>query len=66
VLAKVPGLKVTARTSAFFFKGKNLLIPEIAAKLGVAHVIEGGVQRAGERVKITAQLIKAADGLHVW
>jgi TolB-like protein len=66
VLAKVPGLKVTARTSAFFFKGKNLPIPEIAAKLGVAYVIEGSVQRAGERVKITAQLIKAADGFHVW
>ena len=66
VLAKVPGLKVTARTSAFFFKGKNLPIPEIAQKLGVAYVIEGSVQRAGERVKITAQLIKAADGFHVW
>ena len=66
VLAKVPGLKVTARTSAFFFKGKNLPIPEIAAKLGVAYVVEGSVQRAGERVKITAQLIKAADGFHVW
>ncbi len=66
VLAKVPGLKVTARTSAFFFKGKNLPIPEIAQKLGVVYVIEGSVQRAGERVKITAQLIKAADGFHVW
>src|SRR5204863_9268231 len=52
VLAKVPGLKVTARTSAFFFKGKNLPIPEIAQKLGVAYVIEGSVQRAGERVKV--------------
>ncbi len=66
VLAKVPGLKVTARTSAFFFKGKNLPIPEIAQKLGVAYVVEGSVQRAGEQVKITAQLIKAADGFHVW
>ena len=62
----MPGLKVTARTSAFFFKGKNLPIPEIAQKLGVSYVIEGSVQRAGERVKITAQLIKAADGFHVW
>ena len=66
VLAKVPGLKVTARTSAFYFKGKNLPIPEIAQKLGVAYVIEGSVQRAGDNVRITAQLIKAADGFHVW
>jgi TolB-like protein/Tfp pilus assembly protein PilF len=66
VLAKVPGLRVAARTSAFFFKGKNLPIPEIAQKLNVAYVVEGSVQRAGDRVKITAQLIKAADGFHVW
>lgn len=66
VLAKVPGLRVAARTSAFFFKGKNLPIAEIAAKLNVAYVVEGSVQRAGDRVKITAQLIKAADGFHVW
>ncbi|MDP2138046.1 MAG: TIR domain-containing protein, partial [Candidatus Didemnitutus sp.] len=66
VLAKVPGLRVAARTSAFFFKGKNLPIPEIAAKLNVAYIVEGSVQRAGDRVKITAQLIKAADGYHVW
>jgi TolB-like protein/tetratricopeptide (TPR) repeat protein len=66
VLAKVQGLRVAARTSAFFFKGKNLPIPEIAAKLNVAYIVEGSVQRAGDRVKITAQLIKAADGFHVW
>ncbi len=66
VLAKVPGLRVAARTSSFFFKGKNLPIAEIAAKLNVAYVVEGSVQRAGDRVKITAQLIKAADGFHVW
>jgi TolB-like protein len=66
VLAKVPGLRVAARTSAFFFKGKNLPIAEIAAQLNVAYVVEGSVQRAGDRVKITAQLIKAADGFHVW
>ena len=66
VLAKVPGLRVAARTSAFFFKGKNLPITEIAAKLNVAYIVEGSVQRAGERVKITAQLIKAADGFHLW
>src|SRR5207248_6729251 len=66
VLAKIPALKVSARTSAFSFKGKNVPIPEIARQLGVAYVVEGSVQRAGERVKITAQLIKATDGFHVW
>ena len=66
VLARVPGLKVSARTSAFYFKGKNVPIPEIAQQLGVAYVVEGSVQRAGDRVKITAQLIKSADGFHVW
>lgn len=65
-LAKVPGLRVAARTSAFYFKGKNLPVPEIAAKLNVAYVVEGSVQRAGDSVRITAQLIKAADGYHVW
>ena len=66
VLAKVPGLKVTARTSAFHFKGKDTPIPEIARQLGVAYVVEGSVRRAGDKVRITAQLIKAADGFHVW
>ncbi len=66
VLAKVPGLKVSARTSAFHFKGKDTPIPEIARKLGVAYVVEGSVRRAGDKVRITAQLIKAADGFHVW
>ena len=66
VLAKIPGLKVSARTSAFSFKGRNVAIPEIAQKLGVAYVMEGSVRKAGSRVRITAQLIKAADGFHVW
>ncbi len=66
VLAKVPGLKVSARTSAFYFKGKDIPIPEIAQKLGVAYVVEGSVRKAGDKVRITAQLIKAADGFHVW
>jgi TolB-like protein/Tfp pilus assembly protein PilF len=66
VLAKVPGLKVTARTSAFHFKGKDTPIPEIARQLGVAYVIEGSVRKAGDKVRITAQLIKAVDGFHVW
>ncbi len=66
VLANVRGLKVSARTSAFHFKGKDTPIPEIARQLGVAYVIEGSVRRAGDRVRITAQLVKAADGFHVW
>ena len=66
VLGKVAGLKVTARTSAFHFKGKDTPIPEIARQLGVAYVVEGSVRRSGEKVRITAQLIKAADGFHVW
>ncbi len=66
VLAKIPGLKVSARTSAFYFKGKEVPIPEIAQKLGVAYVVEGSVRKSGDKVRITAQLIKAADGFHVW
>jgi TolB-like protein/Tfp pilus assembly protein PilF len=65
-LGKVPGLKVPARTSSFHFKGKDTPIPEIARQLGVAYVIEGSVQRAGEKVKISARLSKAADGFQVW
>ena len=66
VFAKVPGLKVSARTSAFSFKGKDTSIPEIALKLGVAYVLEGSVRKSGNQVRITAQLIKAAGGYHVW
>ncbi len=65
-LGKVPGLKVPARTSSFYFKGKSVPVPEIAKQLGVAYVIEGSVQRAGEKVKISARLSKAADGFQVW
>ncbi len=66
VLARIPGLKVSARTSAFSFKGKDVPIPEIARQLGVAYVVEGSVRKQGDKVRITAQLIKAADGFHVW
>jgi TolB-like protein/Tfp pilus assembly protein PilF len=66
VLAKIPGLKVSARTSSFHFKGKDTPIPEIARQLGVAYVVEGSVRKSGGKVRITAQLIKAADGFHVW
>jgi TolB-like protein/Tfp pilus assembly protein PilF len=66
MLAQVPELKVAARTSSFAFKGQNRSIGEIARALGVAHVLEGSVQRAGDRVRITAQLIRASDGFHIW
>jgi TolB-like protein len=65
-LAQLPELLVTARTSAFAFKGQDVPIPEIALKLGVAHVVEGSVRRAGDRLRVTAQLIRAADGFHLW
>lgn len=66
MLSQIPGLKVAARTSSFAFKGKRVSIPEIARALGVAHVLEGSVQRVDDRVRITAQLIRASDGYHVW
>jgi TolB-like protein len=65
-LTALPDLLVTARTSAFHFKGKDTPIPEIARILGVEHVLEGSVRRAGDTVRITAQLIRAADGFHLW
>jgi len=65
-LAQLPDLLVTARTSAFAFKGMDVPIPEIAAKLGVANVVEGSVRRSGDRLRVTAQLIRAADGFHLW
>ena len=66
MLTQVPDLKVAARTSSFAFKDQNRSIQDIAQALGVAHVLEGSVQRVGDRVRITAQLIRAADGFHVW
>lgn len=66
MLAQLPDLRVAARTSSFAFKGKDTGIAEISEILGVAHVLEGSVQKAGNRVRITAQLIRANDGFHVW
>jgi adenylate cyclase len=65
-LARIPGLKVIARTSSFAFKGKNEDIRTISQTLGVAHVLEGSVQREGNRIRVTAQLIRASDGVHLW
>ncbi len=66
VLAKVKGLRVTSRTSAFAFKGKDISIPEIAEQLGVEHVLEGSVRMAGDRVRITTQLIEVETDSHLW
>jgi len=65
-LVRVPDLLVAARTSSFSLRDSGLPIPEIADQLGVAHVLEGSVRMGGERVRVTAQLIRAADGFHVW
>jgi len=66
LLAKIPGLKVIARTSAFAFKGQNTDIRRIAEALGVRTILEGSVRRSGNRIRVTAQLINAADGYHLW
>ena len=66
LLVKLPELKVIARTSSFAYKGKDTKIPEIGRELGVAHVLEGSVRKAGDKVRITAQLIHAADSTHLW
>src|SRR5579863_673294 len=65
-LAQVPGLKVTARTSAFAFRGKEQDIRGIAEALNVRTILEGSVRRAGNRIRVTAQLINAEDGYHLW
>lgn len=65
VLAQIPRLKVTARTSAFAFRGKEQDIRKIAETLGVRAILEGSVRRAGNRIRVTAQLINADDGYHL-
>ena len=65
-LAQIPGLKVAARTSAFYFKGRNEDLREVGRRLGVNHVIEGSVRRDGTRMRMVAQLIKVDDGFHMW
>jgi TolB-like protein/Tfp pilus assembly protein PilF len=66
LLAKIPDLRVTSRTSAFFFKGQKVDIPTIAQKLNVAHILEGSVRKSGNQVRITAQLIDVASDTHLW
>ena len=66
VLIKVGGLRVVSRTSSFAFKGKDISIPEIARKLNVDHVLEGSVRKAGNTVRVTAQLIDVRTDSHLW
>lgn len=66
ILSNIPGLKVAARTSAFAFKAKGIDVREIGRTLNVGHVLEGSVRRDGESIRITAQLIDAATGYHLW
>jgi len=66
LLTEVQSLRVAARTSSFAFQGKGLGIAEIAAKLHVANVLEGSVRKAGDTVRVSAQLVRAADGYQIW
>ena len=66
LLARVPGLKVAARTSAFAYKGRNVDVREVGRELGVETVLEGSVRQSGDQVRITAQLIDAESGFHIW
>ena len=66
LLAQIPELKVTSRSSAFAFKGEKIDLADVAAKLQVAHILEGSVRKAGNRVRITAQLIDARSDKHLW
>lgn len=65
-LARIDGMQVVGRTSSFQFKGRNEDLRGIGEKLGVANVLEGSVRREGQRARITAQLIRASDGYHLW
>ena len=66
LLARIRDLRVISRSSSFAFRGEGLEIPEIAERLNVAHVLEGSVRRAGNRVRVTAQLIEARSDTHLW
>jgi eukaryotic-like serine/threonine-protein kinase len=65
-LAHVPGMKVAGRTSSFFFRGKDIEFAEIGRRLNVEHIVEGSVRKAGNRIRVTAQLVKVTDGFHLW
>ena len=66
VLAKINELKVTSRTSSFFFKGKNIPISEIGKQLDMSTILEGSVRLSGDNIRITAQLIQTKEDFHFW
>ena len=66
MLAKIPGLRVAARSSAFTFKGKGATVAKVGRALNVATVLEGSVRKAGTRMRISVQLVKVADGYQLW
>ena len=66
VLAQIQDFKVTGRTSSFAFKGEDLDLREVGARLDVANILEGSVRKAGDQVRVTAQLVKVSDGYHLW
>ena len=65
-LAQISELHVAARTSSFYFKGKDVAIPQIASELGVRAVLEGSIRKAGDKIRVTVQLINASNGYHIW
>jgi TolB-like protein len=65
-ITQISNLRVTARTSSFSFKGSNKTVQEIAGVLGVENILEGSVRKAGNALRITAQLVRAVDGFHLW
>ena len=66
LLAKIPELRVISRSSSFYFKGKDVKLADVARELNVAHILEGSVRKAGNQVRITAQLIEASSDTHLW
>jgi len=66
LLAKIPDLRVTSRSSAFFYKGKDIKIADVGRELNVANVLEGSVRKAGNTIRVTAQLIRVEDDVHLW
>jgi TolB-like protein len=65
-LSKIPGLRVPAPTSSFYFKGKQITVAEIARTLGVAYILDGSVRKSGARLRVAARLIRADNGYVVW
>ncbi|NNE05348.1 MAG: hypothetical protein HKN15_06460 [Xanthomonadales bacterium] len=66
LLARVPDLRVTSRSSAFYYKGKDIKISDVGRELNVANVLEGSVRKSGNQIRVTAQLIRVADDVHLW